>query len=56
MPCDSDEFSITFGNKEYNERVTCADQVRISGGGLEIILGRGNEGAISINSFVPVDS
>ena len=48
-PCDSDEFSVVVRNEEHNERVTRADQVRISGGGLEIILGRGNGGTVSTN-------
>ena len=48
-PCAGDEFRVSVRNEQHNENVTCADQVRISGGGQEIILGRGNGGTVSIN-------
>jgi len=53
-PCDSDEFSIIVGNTAHNEFVSCTEQVTIliPGENLEIVLGRGGGGTVTINGEI----
>ena len=53
-PCNSSEFTVTARNSAHNSYVSCTDQVTVSvpGANLEIVLGRGGGGTVSINTIL----
>ena len=52
--CDSLEFAVTVSNGGHNEYVSCTDTVRVlvPGESLDILLGRGDGGTVTINGRV----
>ena len=55
-PCNSNEFIVSVQNKAHNERVSCADQVTVTVGGLTIVLGRGNGGTVTIDGVLQANT
>ena len=53
-PCVGNEFNISVRNEAHNDRVSCADQVTIQGGGITVVLGRG--GTITIDNALQANT
>ena len=53
QPCNTSEFSVIVTNSAHNEHVSCTDTVRVvvPNENLDIILGRGGGGTITINDI-----
>ena len=53
QPCNSSEFSVTVTNSAHNSHVSCTDTVRVvvPGENVDILLGRGGGGTVTINGI-----
>ena len=57
-PCNSSEFTVIVGNSAHNSFVSCTETVTVlvPGQNLEILLGRGNGGTVTINGNLQPNS
>ena len=57
-PCNSSEFTVIVGNSAHNSFVSCTETVTVlvPGQNLEILLGRGNGGTVTINGNLKPNS
>ena len=57
-PCNTSEFSVIVGNSPHNSFVSCTENVTVlvPGENLEIVLGRGSGGTVTINGVMQPNS
>ena len=58
QPCNSSDFSVIVSNSAHNSHVSCTDTVRVvvPGENLDILLGRGGGGTVTINDIPQANS
>ena len=57
-PCNTSEFSVIVGNSPHNSFVSCTENVTVlvPGENLEIVLGRGSGGTVTVNGVLQSNS